>query len=176
MKEDLKKKLFPFILAAVVVLIDQLTKLWVVKTIQPFTVGYSFFGDFLRIIHVANKGVAFSIGYSLSQNVRSVLFSLVPLLMILIVIKIYLKSDSFNKLQCWCICGIIGGGLGNIIDRIFRENGVVDFIDVKFFGIFGMERWPTFNIADAAIVVCGIILIISFIVLSVKEKKQKKGE
>ena len=60
------------------------------------------------------------------------------------------------------VCGIVGGGIGNLIDRFFRPEGVVDFIDVKFYGLFGMERWPTFNVADSAVVVCGILLIISF--------------
>lgn len=58
---------------------------------------------------------------------------------------------------------ILGGGVGNIIDRIFRPLGVVDFIDVRFYGLFGLERWPTFNIADSAIVVGGILLIISLL-------------
>ena len=63
---------------------------------------------------------------------------------------------------------------GNIIDRIFRPQGVVDFIDVKFFGIFGLERWPTFNVADASIVVCGIILIVSFF-LTIRNVEETKS-
>ena len=62
------------------------------------------------------------------------------------------------------ICGIVGGGMGNLIDRFFRPAGVVDFIDVRFFGILGMDRWPTFNIADMSVVVCGILLLLSFII------------
>ena len=69
--------------------------------------------------------------------------------------------------------GIIGGGLGNLIDRFFRKEGVVDFIDVKFYGLFGLERWPTFNVADSAVVVFGLILVISFIVTSIKETKNQ---
>ena len=56
------------------------------------------------------------------------------------------------------------GGLGNYVDRIFRPAGVVDFLDFKFFGIFGLERWPTFNVADATVVVTGILLFISFLI------------
>ena len=72
--------------------------------------------------------------------------------------------------------GIVGGGFGNLIDRFFRAEGVVDFIDVKFYGLFGMERWPTFNVADSAVVVCGLLLVISFIITSVKESKTSKEE
>ncbi|HOX92234.1 MAG TPA: signal peptidase II, partial [Spirochaetales bacterium] len=59
------------------------------------------------------------------------------------------------------LAGIIGGGMGNILDRIFRADGVVDFLSVKFYGLFGLERWPTFNVADATVVVCGILLAAS---------------
>ena len=76
--------------------------------------------------------------------------------------------------------GIAGGGLGNLIDRFFRAEGVVDFIDIKFFGLFGLERWPTFNVADSAVVICGILLVISFIVISItdemKNRKSKSSE
>ena len=98
-----------------------------------------------------------------------------------IVIRVYFKNDEFTKLQRWAICGVVGGGFGNIIDRVFRPAGVVDFIDVKWFGIessplslFRMPRWPTFNVADSAVVVCGIILVVSFIVVIVEEGKQTK--
>ena len=48
-----------------------------------------------------------------------------------------------------------------IIDRIARPDGVIDFLSVKFYGLFGLERWPTFNVADSAVVVCGILLVVS---------------
>ena len=74
------------------------------------------------------------------------------------------------------ICGVIGGGLGNIFDRFFRPEGVVDFIDVKFFGLFGMERFPTFNVADSFVMVCAILLVISVITNIVRDEKKKKAE
>ena len=72
--------------------------------------------------------------------------------------------------QRWAVAGIIGGGMGNIIDRIFRPNGVVDYISVKFYGIFGMERWPTFNIADASVVVCCLYLLVT--IIFIKDKNE----
>ena len=96
--------------------------------------------------------------------------------MIVIVFIVYFRNNEWTKLQNWVIMGILGGGIGNLIDRIFRAEGVVDFIDVKFYGLFGLERWPTFNIADSAIIVCGAILIISFIISICKEKKQKSKQ
>ena len=79
-------------------------------------------------------------------------------------------------MQRWAICGIVGGGIGNLIDRFFRAEGVVDFIDVKFYGLFGFERWPTFNIADASVVVCGVLLVLSFVIDSRKSASTDVSE
>lgn len=171
-----KKKLLPFILTGLVILADQITKAIVVALIPVYTVGANIFGDLLRIVHVANTGVAFSLGDSMPLAIRRILFAIIPLIVIVLVIVVYFRNDEFNSVQRWSICGIIGGGIGNIIDRFFRAEGVVDFIDVKFFGIFGLERWPTFNVADAAVVVCGIILIVSFLITICKEKKDSANE
>ena len=174
MNKELKSKILPITLAVVVIVLDQITKMLVVRHIPLYTIGTNFFGDFIRIIHVANAGVALSVGASWSETARRFLFSLIPLIVIGIVIAIYFRNNTWTKLQRWAIMGIVGGGLGNLIDRFFRAEGVVDFIDVKFYGLFGLERWPTFNVADSAVVVCGLLLVISFIVASVKESKQAK--
>ena len=176
MNKELKSKLLPISLAVLVVILDQVTKILVMKNIPLYTIGAQFFGDFLRIIHVANTGVAFSVGATWSDTLRRLLFSLIPLIVIGIVIGIYFKNNTWTKVQRWAIMGIVGGGLGNLIDRFFRAEGVVDFIDVKFYGLFGLERWPTFNVADAAVVVCGIMLIVSFIITYIKESKEQKSQ
>ena len=174
MDKALKSKVLPFVLAIVVIVLDQITKMLVVRYIPIYTVGAQFLGDFFRIIHVRNLGVAFSVGAGWSDVARRVAFSIVPVVVLILVLVIYFRNQDFTKLQRWAICGIIGGGFGNIIDRIFRPLGVVDFIDIKFFGIFGLQRWPTFNIADSAVVVCGILLIISFIKTIIAESKNKE--
>ena len=176
MNKELKSKLWPISLALLVIIIDQITKILVMKNIPLYTIGASFFGDFLRIIHVANTGVAFSVGATWSETARRFLFSLIPLIVIGIVIAIYFRNNTWTKLQRWAIMGIVGGGLGNLVDRFFRAEGVVDFIDVKFYGLFGMDRWPTFNVADSAVVVCGILLVISFFVTSIREAKAEKSQ
>lgn len=88
---------------------------------------------------------------------------LVPFAVLVALTVFYFRSDEFTQVQRWCITGIIGGGVGNLIDRVFRPQGVVDFLDFRFYGIFGLERWPTFNIADATVVVCSILLLITLL-------------
>jgi signal peptidase II len=173
MEKNNENRLLPFSLTLAVIALDQLTK-WIVSvTVKPWSVGAAFFGDFLRFVRVYNPGIAFSIGGDLSGDIRSFLFGLMPLLVILVVVFVYFRSKDLNAFQRWCIAGIVGGGLGNLLDRFFRTEGVLDFIDVKFYGLFGFERWPTFNVADSAVVVCGVLLMGSLL-LSVKNAGEGK--
>jgi signal peptidase II len=102
-----------------------------------------------------------------------VIFIFIPILVLGFLAWYYFKSDEFTKLQLWAAAGIIGGGIGNIIDRIFRPDGVVDFISVKIYGLFGFERWPTFNIADSSVVIC-CFLLFGAIFFEVKNTKKEK--
>ncbi|MDA3950030.1 MAG: signal peptidase II [Spirochaeta sp.] len=161
-----KELLTPLILTAVIVLLDQLTK-WIIVANVPlyYESGLTIevIGDFFRIIHARNLGIAFSIGDGLPFWVRKVLFVALPLGVILILFFGFYAHRDTTRGQRWMVAAILGGGVGNIIDRIFRPLGVVDFLDVKFYGLLGMERWPTFNVADASVVVGGILLIIAML-------------
>jgi len=177
----LKENFLPLSLTAFVILADQFVKALIVK-IKPETgliwpkegtLSITELNDrFLWIYHVRNKAIAFSMGERLPESIKPIIFILVPILVLGFLLWYYFKSDEFSFVQRWAAAGIIGGGLGNIIDRIFRPDGVVDFISVKFYNIFGMQRWPTFNIADSSVVVCSILL---FITIFIGTKKTESG-
>jgi signal peptidase II len=155
-----KEKILPFSLTAFIILVDQIIKAIIVK-IKPETglIKDVFDNGFLWIYHVRNKAIAFSLGENLPEAFRPVMFIVVPILVLGFLVWYYFKSDEFTTIQRWAAAGIIGGGLGNIIDRIFRSDGVVDFISVNIYGLFGMPRWPTFNIADSSVVLCCLLLL-----------------
>ena len=90
---------------------------------------------------------------------------------LVLVMLYYFRGRGITQGQRWLLAAILGGGLGNYVDRLAQPHGVVDFIDVKFFGLLGLQRWPTFNVADATTVVAGILLVISMIVMEAKERK-----
>lgn len=186
-KSSLPGKLIPVLLTILVIVLDQITKCLVVKNIPrsdipPFYGQDSensviqIFGSLLQLIHVRNNAVAFSLGSGLPTSWRTVLFSFMPLIFVIIVFIIYFRNSDFTKLQRWSICGILGGGLGNLIDRFFRPEGVVDFIDCYFPIYFKNKRWPTFNVADSAVVICGALFIITFIMQIVKDAKNAKEQ
>lgn len=163
MKEPTKGKLYPLLLSALVILADQISKLIIVAHYPLSKITRVFDGDILWITHVRNKAIAFSLGHGLPDFVRQILFIVLPIAVLVLLMIYYFRYNDFSRLQRWAVAGIVGGGIGNIIDRIFRPEGVVDFISVNFYGLLGFDRWPTFNIADSAVVVCGILLFISIL-------------
>jgi signal peptidase II len=169
-EDRIKKLLKPFSLTGLVIILDQVTKAIIVANWprQGTVIKDVFNNDFLLLYHVRNKAIAFSIGDNLPDQYRLVLFTIFPILVLGLLIWYYFKTTEFTQFQRWLVAGIIGGGTGNIIDRIFRPDGVVDFISVKFYGIFGLERWPTFNVADSSVVICCITLLVTMISIPVK--------
>jgi len=169
------EKLLPLSLTALIILIDQISKAIIVK-IHPGIglIKDVFDNGFLWIYHVRNKAIAFSIGESLPEAVKPVIFVVVPFLVLGFLLCYYFKSSDLTKVQRWAAAGIVGGGLGNLIDRVFRPDGVVDFISVNFYGLLGFDRWPTFNVADSSVVVCCILLLVTMF-LPVK-KNGKTGK
>ena len=115
-EKPLLKKLLPLLLTAFVILADQLTKVLVVKYIPLYSLFNDnsiipVFGDIVRLIHVRNKAVAFSIGSSLPSETRRILFSFIPLVIIAFVFVFYFKNNEsghgvflqkkYNKPAVW---------------------------------------------------------------------------
>jgi len=155
------RTLAPFLLSMGIIIVDQLTKLAVVRRIPAGRIAWTAFGDFFWLVHQKNTGAAFSLGDSLPEFARVAILIVMPLILLAGLCIYMLKTDELSGIQRWAVGGIIGGGIGNIADRIFRPEGVIDFLSFKFYGLFGLERWPTFNVADSAVVVCGILLVLA---------------
>lgn len=169
-------------LTFVVVIIDQVTKLFVKGFSVPF-LGINYdgmylgqmipvIGDFFRFTFVENPGMAF--GYDPGSSFKLIisLFSLVASIgLIFYLFAIRSKSLSLRI----AIALILGGAIGNLIDRTFYGvifdyaplfyGKVVDFFDFDFFNftLFGRsyDRWPVFNIADAAVTI-GVLILLLF--------------
>jgi len=175
--KQLKEKFLPLSLTSLIIFLDQVIKAVIVK-IKPETgfIKDVFGNDFLWIYHVRNKAIAFSLGERLPEAIKPIAFIIVPILVLGFLLWYYFKSDEFTCVQRWAAAGIIGGGMGNIIDRIFRPDGVVDFVSVNIYGLFGWDRWPTFNLADSSVVVCCILLFVTIFFGAQKTEKEKTDE
>jgi signal peptidase II len=129
--------------AAVVLVLDQLTKVLVDANIERGGSEELFLG--IRLVNVRNTGVAFS---SL-QGAGPIIGVIVA---IALVALLWYFARHQRKPLIWLPTGmLLGGALGNVIDRI-REGGVIDFVKV-------VDFWPAFNVADSAITI-GVILLL----------------
>lgn len=165
-----RRLFWPFSLSMGIIILDQLSKALVAKLIKPGTIAWKAFGDFFWLVHQQNTGAAFSMGDSLAGPMRAFVLIILPLGLMLAIVVFYFRSADLHAIQRWALAGIFGGGTGNILDRIFRPEGVVDFLSFRFYGLFGLERWPTFNVADATVVVCGLLLVIAGFFIQAPDK------
>jgi signal peptidase II len=135
--------------AAVVVALDQLTKAWAVAALEDRTIHLVWT---LRLHLTFNYGSAFS----LAQG-RGLVLSIVAVVVSAVLLR---ASRHVGSVVAVVAMGmVVGGALGNLVDRLVREGdglmggGVVDFVDHPW--------WPVFKLADAAIVVGGVVLLLT---------------
>ena len=159
MKKFLKYVLF----AALIVLADQITKLWVVEAIPLFG-QKPFLPGILRLTYVQNTGAAWSM-FQGQQWLFALIFAFFTAA---IVYEFFKKPLPFTTLERWLIASIYGGGLGNMIDRL-RCGYVIDMLETEFI------EFPVFNVADCFIT-CGCIALMVHMVFFNKEfwKDEKK--
>lgn len=161
-----RRRFLPFILTAAVVVADQISKALVLRFIEPYRLtrdSVAVIGNFVTFIRTQNLGVAFSIGQSWPPIARRILFIVLPLIVIVFAGYYLIKGRDLTRLQRWALAGIMGGGLGNLVDRVFRAEGVVDFVLVNMYGFLGQRYFPVFNVADSSVTVCGILLVVSLV-------------
>jgi len=141
------------LIALLVIALDQASKAWVLYDLMnPPTVMHIF--PFLDLVLAWNKGVGF--GLLKAHSLWGTLALIAIALSISGVLGVWIWRTT-DKLMLWSLSMIIGGALGNIIDRLRFEGAVVDFIYVPVY-IFGYH-FPAFNVADSAITV-GVCLLI----------------
>lgn len=143
------------IVALVVVILDQLSK-WIVVKYVPLYDRIQVL-PFLDVTHIINRGAAFGIFRELPESVRLPLFALVLIAAVIVIFFFLKKAGPGNRLLVFSLGLILGGAIGNSIDR-FRLRYVTDFIDFHWFGDPSLH-WPPFNLADSAITI-GVILIL----------------
>lgn len=150
-----------YLVMMIILVFDQLTKVLIRLNLEIYhsiPVLEKVFGNTFRLTHVNNTGAAFSIGFS-SDTINRIFFIVVTLLALVFIL--YLLYQSTHRIQVIAFGLVLGGALGNLIDRVLY-GGVTDFIDVDF-PDFIMQRFPIFNIADSAIFIAVCLLIIAMI-------------
>ena len=135
-------------IAATVVVLDQLTKAWLTSFLAPGEL-VSIIGDYVRLVHGQNNGALFGLFKD-----SALLFGIVSVGVIALIVGYHARAGRSVYLSI-TLGLLLGGAIGNLIDR-FRLGYVVDFVDV---GI-GNLRFYTFNVADSAISLSLLLLIL----------------
>jgi len=140
------------VVAAVVIALDQLTKAWALAALDDGPIDI--IDGFVRFAVTFNTGAAFSIFTKNGPLLGVIAIGIV--VMIVVVLR-----DASRRLEAVALGLVLGGAVGNLVDRVFRgdgllDGGVVDWIDFSFF--------PTFNVADSAITIgVALLLLAAFV-------------
>ena len=138
-----------WIVVVVVVVVDQLTKIWAVSSLDHGPV--SIVGDTIELRLGYNTGAAFSL-----FGDYGIVLALVAAALVVVLIRMVRRTDDIWMIGALAL--VLGGALGNLADRVFRAPGflrgaVVDFVHV--------DPIPTFNVADAALTVGAVTLVVA---------------
>ena len=161
-----------YILAIVVSVLllaaDQLTKYMVVQN-MALNSEAPFIDGLLSFHYIHNTGGA----WGFMKDHTWILLSFTVIAMI-ICLALLLKTKKNDKMLFWALCLIMSGGLGNMIDRIFRGGKVIDFLVFDFW-----KDFPRFNIADCAVVIGAALLILYFVkdfIVTARGGKKAEGK
>ncbi len=146
-----------------VIAADQYTKTLVATTLELGKTT-DFINGLLDFTYIHNTGGA----WGMLSGYTWLLIS-VTIIIMLVCIALLMKYGFKNKLMFWAIVLVLSGGLGNMIDRIFKGGEVTDFLHFSFWPSF-----PVFNVADIAIVVGAGLLILYFALGMIRDNRERK--
>lgn len=151
------------LIALAVFVLDRVTKLVIMKTIV-LDDAISIIPGFFRLTHLENPGAAFSLFAESTSPFRTALLVLFSLAALIVVGVLLWKDRNQFNIVTLSLSLILGGAVGNLWDRL-TDGKVTDFLDFYI----GIHHWPPFNVADSAIVVGAILLLLRML-----QKEQQK--
>jgi signal peptidase II len=154
-----------YLISLVIVLLDQLAKLLVVRS-MPLGQNIPIVPGFFDLTFVLNPGAAFSLFATLPEWIRNPFFILISVAAAVLIVAYRSRCLRENCLASVSLALILGGAIGNLIDRL-RYGVVVDFLDAHIY----QYHWPIFNVADSAISVGVTLLLLEMLLEWRRERK-----
>lgn len=144
---------FVALIALTAIVLDQITKLWVARSMELYESTPVF--SWLNLTYVRNTGAAFSLFADHSATVRIPFFIVMSIVAAAAVLYFVRQTPATQRSVLLGCALVLGGAVGNLIDRV-AYGEVVDFVDVHWRGM----HWPAFNVADSCISVgVGLLLL-----------------
>jgi signal peptidase II len=161
-----QRDLVPVVLAVLVVIVDQLTKLWIMNNFALYE-QQKIIPGFFNLVYVTNTGAAFGFLAGGKSWLRQVFFIGVAIVAMGVIVFAYGYLKKQGRLYVYALGLIAGGAIGNLIDRL-RFGSVVDFLDFYL----GSYHWPAFNAADSAITIGVGLFLLGTLQQHRKEKRE----
>jgi signal peptidase II len=155
---------------ALAVLLDQASKVWIATQLS-FAARIPVIHGFFWITNVRNPGAAFGLFVGAPAALRLTLFIGITLVAIALIFSFYRRLAPGDRLSALSLGLILGGAVGNLIDRVLRGE-VVDFLH---FRLWGGYEWPDFNLADSFIVVGVAFLVIELLAIEGETRADPAG-
>jgi len=172
MKALSRNTLILSIVFATTVLIDRLTKLWIVDRFH-YGERMAVIPDLFNLTHVRNPGGAFSFMATMAPEFRQAFFLGTGAVAIVLLLAFFRRLEPGQWLSATAIGAVLGGAVGNLTDRIVYGE-VIDFLD---FRLWGGYVWPTFNMADCWIVVgVGVLMLEMFLEPETEAVESEEGD
>lgn len=149
-----------------IVVLDRATKAWF-ETQTDESWRHEVVRHFIYLVHSRNPGIAFSLLANLNSPWMHIVL-IAGSLVVICALAWLLVAGQTEALACAGIALLLGGATGNVTDRILH-GGVTDFFEVWL----GNYRWPAFNVADSAITIGAILLIVDLLFFSAKSRETK---
>ena len=165
-----KRFINAFLIIAVCLIIDQTTKMIAHENLPRFQ-RLSYVQDTIRLQYAENAGAAFSLGANLPASLRWAVFGIGQGIFLLVLAGYLIKNRNQARVQFYGFVFILGGGLGNFLDRLYRKGIVVDFLNIGL----GNIRTAIFNVADMAISLGLALLIWSMFQQSGKSESEREN-
>ncbi len=153
-----------FFLLLFVIVLDQLTKAWTMKSFALYE-SMEIIPGFFSLTYLTNKGAAFGFLAGVDSVWRHYFFLILASIALVLLVIAWVRMRKDHCFYGPALALIAGGAIGNVIDRV-RLGSVVDFLDFYVAG----HHWPAFNVADSAIAI-GVAL---FLLTNILEERQKK--
>lgn len=150
-------RLKAYAVAALVFGADRATK-WLVESRMSFTDTFTVIPGFFDIVHTQNTGIAFGLFANSSSEWRTAILILLSGAALALVAAMLWSSNRMDRVSVAGLALILGGAMGNVFDRVMWGR-VTDFLEFYV----GTLHWPTFNIADSAIVIGSGLLVLELL-------------
>ena len=135
-----------------------------VESRKPNLISVQLIPGFAQFVQVRDSNFAFGLGDNLPAAAHTLLFGALPFLIVVAFVVIFLRRpEALRTGQRWLSALLVSGVLSNSFDRLIYQGQVINYLDLRFLALFGYDRWVATNLADIAVAVGAIGIVLTLV-------------